>query len=45
MSAKTLVLTVGSIVRFHQSPKIDPGVKCPPYSEHTLKRKVMEKLL
>ena len=27
------------------SPRIDPGVKYPPYAEHTGERKVMDKLL
>jgi aldehyde dehydrogenase (NAD+) len=29
----------------YHSPRIDPGVKYPPYAEHTSERKVMEKLL
>ena len=29
----------------YHSPKIDPGVKYPPYSEHERERKVMDKLL
>jgi hypothetical protein len=29
----------------YNSPLIDPGVKYPPYSEHTREGKVMEKLL
>jgi acyl-CoA reductase-like NAD-dependent aldehyde dehydrogenase len=29
----------------YHSPKIDPGVKYPPYTEHTGERKVMDKLL
>ena len=29
----------------YHSPLIDPGVKYPPYSEHTRERKVMDKLL
>ena len=29
----------------YHSPKIDPGVKYPPYSEHRAERKVMKKLL
>src|SRR5215475_7169861 len=29
----------------YHSPRIDPGVKYPPYAEHTGERKVMEKLL
>jgi acyl-CoA reductase-like NAD-dependent aldehyde dehydrogenase len=29
----------------YHSAKIDPGVKYPPYSEHTAERKVMDKLL
>jgi aldehyde dehydrogenase (NAD+) len=29
----------------YHSPRIDPGVKYPPYSEHVRERKVMEKLL
>jgi acyl-CoA reductase-like NAD-dependent aldehyde dehydrogenase len=29
----------------YHSPKIDPGVKYPPYAEHEHERKVMDKLL
>jgi aldehyde dehydrogenase (NAD+) len=29
----------------YHSPRIDPGVKYPPYAEHTREREVMEKLL
>jgi acyl-CoA reductase-like NAD-dependent aldehyde dehydrogenase len=29
----------------YHSPHIDPGVKYPPYTEHTTERKFMEKLL
>jgi acyl-CoA reductase-like NAD-dependent aldehyde dehydrogenase len=38
------VFTNARGVLYH-SPRIDPGVKYPPYSEHTGERKVMEKLL
>jgi aldehyde dehydrogenase (NAD+) len=29
----------------YHSPEIDPGVKYPPYSEHELERKVVDKLM
>jgi acyl-CoA reductase-like NAD-dependent aldehyde dehydrogenase len=29
----------------YHSPRIDPGVKYPPYTEHTTERKLMDKLL
>ena len=38
------VFTNARGVLYH-SPRIDPGVKYPPYAEHTGERKVMEKLL
>ena len=38
------VFTNARGVLYH-SPRIDPGVKYPPYAEHTRERKVMEKLL
>jgi hypothetical protein len=29
----------------YHSPRLDPGVKYPPYAEHTREREVMDKLL